>query len=72
MLLTVKDQPIEIDTALEDGRRWAQVWFGDTCIGQFHSLEDAFAFTDDIIESRRWPQKAKPEYAPSVYGKNRA
>ena len=51
MLLTVKDYPIEIDTAVEDERRWAQVWFGNTCIGHFHDLEDAFAFIEDIIES---------------------
>jgi len=72
MLLTVKDHPIEIDTAVEDGRRWAQVWFGDTCIGQFDNLEDAVGFTDDIIESHRWPQGSKTGYAPSVYRKHQA
>lgn len=71
MLLTVKDHPIEIDTAFENRRRWVQVWFGDTCIGQFENLEDAIVFTDDIIESQSW-ERGKTKYAPSVYRKNQA
>ena len=46
MLLTVKDSPYEIDTAVHEGCRWVQVWTGNDCIAPFESIDEAVEFIE--------------------------
>ena len=65
MLLRIKDLPYEIDTAVEKGRRWVQVWLNNTCLSHFNSADDALDYIEhlcDQAEPRPWG-----ETSPSVF-----
>lgn len=48
MLLRIEDLPYEIDTAVEKGRRWVQVWLNNTCLSHLTSLDEAVEFIEDL------------------------
>ena len=54
MLLIIKDTPYEIDTAVDNGERWVQLWTGSDCISPFDTIDEAVDFIEYLILANRY------------------
>ena len=41
--------PFEIDTGMDNERRWAQIWRGKKCVGHFESVDMAIDAIEEMI-----------------------
>ena len=54
MLLRVMEEdvvgaPFEIDTGVEHGCRWVQIWRGRKCLRQFKSMDEAIQQIEEML-----------------------